>query len=115
MERVNTDIIIGTMKSWVEERQPISPSKWIDASAKLNIFLGDENNKLYDLEHILANKKFDLLMDPDMKVNKANAIIEATEEYRDYRKQNAKIKQIQEFIRIAKKQATLASEEIKSY
>jgi len=101
------------MTGWVAEKQPISPSRWVDAAAKLNLFIGDENNRLYDLESELAKKKLPLL--EEMTVAKANATIEATEEYKEYRKQGAYIKQIQEFVRIAKKQATMSEMEFKGY
>ncbi|MHA1401636.1 MAG: hypothetical protein ACTSQE_14900 [Candidatus Heimdallarchaeaceae archaeon] len=114
-DKVTTQIIIDTMKSWVEDKEPISPAKYVEAAAKLNVLIGDENDLLYSLEHFLAIKKRDLLSEENMTVAKANSYIEALDEYKEYRIQGARIKQIQEFIRIAKKQATITSEEYKGY
>lgn len=112
---VTTDIIISTMKQWVEDKHPISPTKWIEASAKLNLLIGDENDKLYELESKIAKERAELLSQDKMTVAKANVLIEATDDYKEYRKQNARIKQIQEFVRISKKQATLSDTEFKGY
>jgi len=103
------------MKKCTEDKIPVAPSTWIDAAQKLNIFIGDENDTLYQLEHTVANMKFNILKDPDMTVAKSKAIVEASEDYKQYRIQQARVKQIQEFIRIAKKQATIRDTEFKGY
>lgn len=110
MQVVTTETIINTMKEWVEEKTPISPARWIDAAAKMNVLIGDENDRLYTLESEIAKMRAKLLEQEKMTVAKANAIIEANDMYMQYRKQGAYVKQIQEFIRIAKKQASLQSE-----
>jgi len=95
------------MRGWVEEKKPISPSKWLDAAAKLNVLRGDLDDELYTLEHNLAIEKASLMVQPDTTAAKANIFIESREEYMQSRKLRAKIKQVEEFIRISKKQATL--------
>jgi len=103
--------IIETMKKWVEEKHPIPPSMWIDASLKLNVLRGDLDDKLYDLESELAKQKAELLMRDDMTVAKAESIIRAEDKFKEMRKLNAKIKQLEEFIKISKKRSSLKEEE----
>lgn len=108
---INADTILDTMKKWVEEKHSISPATWLDASAKLNILRGDYDDKYYDLESFLAKEKATLLSNEDMTSAKAESIIKAKDEYKEMRKLGAKIKMLEEFIRIAKSQAKLKNEE----
>lgn len=108
---INADTILDTMKKWVEEKHPISPAQWLDAGAKLNILRGDYDDLYFDLESLLAKEKAQLLSSQEMTSSKAESIIKAKDEYKDMRKLGAKIKMIEEFIRISKKQATLKETE----
>lgn len=111
-----TNIIIKQMDKWITEKVPISPSVWVDMAAKLNIFIGDDNELLYDLESKVARMENDLINEyPEMAVNKITKKVRATDEFNQFRKQEAKVKQIQEFIRIAKKYASIVLDEIKGY
>lgn len=103
--------IIDTLKKWVENKEPISPSRWLDASMKLNLLRGDVDDKYFELESELAKEKARLLSIQDMTVAKAESIIKADDRYREYRKLGGTIKQIEEMIRISKKQATLKENE----
>lgn len=103
--------IIETMKKWVEEKHPIPPHLWLETSLKLNVLRGDVDDKLFELESDLAKLKRKLLSDENMTVAKADAIIRAEEAYKEMRKTNAQIKQIEEFIRISKKFSSLKEEE----
>jgi hypothetical protein len=49
--------IIDTMKKWVEEKRPISPSTYLDAGLKLNILRGDLDDHYFELESELAKQK----------------------------------------------------------
>lgn len=102
------------MTEWVENKHPISPATWVDGAAKLNVLRSPLDDKLYELEHTLAVRKADLMMAEDVTNAKAETIIKASEEYKEMRKLSAKIKQLEEFIRIAKKQATLRDNEYMS-
>lgn len=109
-ELVTTDTILSTMKGWVEEKQAISPSLWIDASAKLVVLMGDESDKLFDLMQKVAQMKADYLTEGDTSAA-AKTKVERTDEYKDMLKQKAKIDRIEEFIRISKIQARLRDQE----
>lgn len=112
-KRTIDSILLG-MKEWVEDKQQVSPQQWVTAAEYLNVLIGDEHNKLYHNQQSVSRMKLALL--PTCKsVAEVKLRIEATDEYRDMKLQEAKIGQINEFIRIAKLQARLKSEEIKNY
>jgi hypothetical protein len=114
MELVTIDTILGALKGWVEQKQPIPPSTWVEAAAKMNILLGDEIAKQYELEQIVAKMRVEHIKNGDT-VAKAEAKIRALDEYKHMKLQEAKVKLIQEQIRLAKKQATITSDEMKGY
>ncbi len=112
---ITTDTILNAMKSWVANKQIQSPSTWLDGALKLNVLIGEEHDKLFELESKVAQRKLEVLEAQNCPVARANLIIEAEPIYKEYRRQKARIDQINEFIKIAKKQATLKSEEMKGY
>jgi len=103
--------IIETMKKWVEEKHPISPATFLNAGLKLNILRGDLDDHYFELESELAKQKATLLGRDEMTVAKADAIIKAEDKYKEMRKAQAQIKQVEEFIRLAKKYSSLKEEE----
>jgi hypothetical protein len=111
---VNTDIIIDYLKEQVENKHPMGPDVWVDAAQKLNVLLSDEHDKLFNLQQQVAKKKLELLKD-SKSVAEARIKTEASEEYREYQLQKAKVDRINEFIRIAKIQARLKSDEMRGY
>lgn len=104
---INAYTIIDTMEKWVRERHPITPSQWLDASAKLNVLRGELDDKYFELESQIASMKKDLLKENSMSVAKADTIIKAEPLHLEMRKLGGSIKRIEEFIKIAKKQSTL--------
>ena len=54
-------------------------------------------------------------MEQGMTAAKAKVYVEATNGYKDYRKQKARIEQVIEFVRIAKVQSRVRSEEFRGY
>ncbi len=113
-EIVTTDLILSTLKEWVETKQPIAPHLWIDACSKLNILKGDEVKILFDLQQKVAIRKVALIENGD-SVAKAKAKTDASDEYKFYKIQEAKIEMIDEQIRIAKIQSRVGSDEIRGY
>lgn len=95
------------MAGWVEEKKSIPASLYLDSALKLNILRGDIDDKIYTLEHNLNVEKAELLKSPEMTSAKAEALMKARPEYMELRKLTAKAKQIEEFVRLAKKMATL--------
>lgn len=111
---ITTDLILDTLKEWVEKKMPISPHLWVDAGLKLNMFKSDETAKLYDMQQKVALRKVALIENGD-SVSMAKAKTDASDEYKFYKIQEAKIEMIEEMIRLAKVQARMTNEEIKNY
>ena len=112
-ELITTDTILGTLKSWVETKHPIDAHTWTDACQKLNILIGDEHDKLFVLQQTVAQKKL-MWMETGDSVAGAKLRVEATDEYYQMKKQEARIGQIEEAIRIAKIQARLKDNEYRN-
>lgn len=112
-ELVTTDFILSTIKQWVEEKQPVSPDVWLDASFKLAVLLGDENAKLFNLQEGVAKAKLQRMESGDSAA-KARIAVEASPAYTELCIQKAKIEQIHELIRISKLQARHSFEEFRS-
>jgi hypothetical protein len=113
---VTTDGILEWFKEKIEMKIPIRPDIWVDAAQKLNVLLSDEHDKLYDLEQIVAKMRMDFIDDGEkINVSFAKIKVEATDEYREMRKQKAKIDRIVEQIRIAKIRARMKNDEMRGY
>ena len=110
MEEVTIDKIISWLEEQVREKHPIDPQTWLEAGLKLTLLMGDEHGRLFTLQQIIAQQKTELLK-LDNSVAKVNLMLEATDQYREMRIQEAKIKRIEELVRLSKKYATLANEE----
>src|SRR3990167_1948879 len=114
-ELVTVDSILDYLQSAVENKMPIPPAKWLDASAKLNVLLGAEDEEMYRLKQVVAQKRLDIFNGQQKRnVSAAKIEIEASDEYRTMMRQDARIKRIEEFIRIAKAQARLSEGEWKT-
>ena len=110
---ITTDSILETFKIWVEEKKPIDAHLWIDGAQKLNILIGDEHDKLFDLMQNIAHWKVYYLAQ-NLTVANAKIQVEAKDEYKLMLRQKAKIGQIEEMIRIAKIQARLKDNEYRN-
>lgn len=112
------NITTGTIMDWISEqvetKQPIDPNTFFDAAVKLNVLLGDEQEKLFKLQQECARIKSEKILD-GQSVAMAKALLEASDPYREMLSQKAKIDRIIEFIRLSKLHARLRSEEIKGY
>jgi len=108
MEKVTADTILNWLQEQVETKSVINKDEWLGIAFKLNTLLLNENEIRYDLKQKIAQKRFDIIQNQD-KINKslADAEIETLDEYREMKIQEAKIDQILEFVRIAKKQSEL--------
>ena len=109
---VSTDLILNTLKKWVEEKIPISPHLWVDASLKLTLFLGDENSRLFELQQEVGKLKVGFIQE-GKSVAEAKCLVEASDLFKDFCIQKGKIESIKETIRVAKLQARLSTDEYK--
>lgn len=97
----------------VRSKQPIPPSMWVDAGMQMNVLRAEYDDKLIDMECDLAKKKA-TLMEGDMTSAKAETLIRATDEYREIKKLSALLNRVEELIRLSKKRAQMASDELRN-
>lgn len=106
--------IIDGLERDVREQVPISPQRWVESAQQINILISSEHQKLFDLQQQVAQAKVALIEAGD-SVAKATTKVEALDIFRKANIQKAYITQLEEHIRLAKKMATLASDEMHGY
>jgi phage-related minor tail protein len=111
---MNATEIISYLTTAAEEKQVLSADAYLRAARSLVLFLGDEKDKLIELESQVAQMRLNLKnSDSKESVSGIKMVIEASSEYKEARKQKAKIEQIIEWVRLAKAGARLAEEEMR--
>lgn len=105
--------IMETLERWAREKRPISAQEWMDAASKLNVLLQGEQELKFTMENSLAKMKAELLTNGQTSAA-AKTYIEASEGWLLYKKQSSFVDRVLETIRIAKKNATLASDLMRS-
>lgn len=105
---------IERLQDWVRDGLPIAPGLWIDEAMRLLAFYGTESDRLVDMEIVKNRVKWDYKTDNDCSDAQAESYVRTTDEYSAWRKQEQTVKQLDEYIKLAKKRATLASEELRS-
>lgn len=105
--------ILDRLQGWANAGIPVSPGMWIDEVFKLLAFVGSENDKLADLETKVALAKWDYKFSHKCSDAEAESYKRTLDIYNEMHKQEALVKLLDEYIRTAKKRATLASDEIK--
>lgn len=113
-EKVTADSIILWLSEQVAEKQILSPHIWMDAAQKLTVLLGDEHDKLFELQQEVNLRKSTLMASGDTAA-RAKIMVEATDVYKEYCRQKAKIGRIEEMIRVSKIQARMKDNEQSSY
>lgn len=107
---VSTDTILEWLQDQVEQKLPIAPHLWLDASMKLLALLGGEHDKLFALQRAVAQEKLAAIEAGD-SVAKAKVKVETTDTFVKMKQQEAKIGRIEEMIRLAKIQSRLKDNE----
>ena len=110
----SVDSIMEYFEKAVKEKRILSPTEWVEGASYANVLIGDETDKLSDLQQSLNILKRDYIEEYGT-VAKAKVYAETTDEYKEYCKQKAKIDRVIEFIRISKLQARLRNDEAKNY
>lgn len=117
LKPMNETRSIETVLKWLRDsttsKEVIQPSQFVEAGLYMNILIGEEHEKLSLLKQQVAKIKLELLPQHD-KVNKVELIVEASDIYRQMKNQEAKLKMIDEHIKIAKLFGRLKSEELKN-
>ena len=110
---MNSTEIIKYLTNAAENKQILSAEDYLRAARSLVLFLGDEKDKLIELESKVSKMKLNLKQTTQEKVTSINLIVEASDEYKEAKKQRAKVEQIIDFVRLAKSYARLAEEEMR--
>ena|SRR3990167_1780693 len=107
-EKVTSDLILDYLKSLVESKKVVPREEWLNCAFKLNLLRLDESKLLNQMRQTVAIKKHEIMKTQEKRnVAAADVEIEASEEYRFMRDQEAKLDVVEEFVRIAKKNADL--------
>lgn len=104
MEKVNSTLILNTLKTMVESKKMIPKEEWLNVAFKLNLLRIDEAQLLNRMKQVVAQKKVELVKAQDKKnISAAELEVSATDEYRLMRDQEDLIYSIEQFVMIAKK------------
>lgn len=106
--KITATYIFNKMQEFVEQKIPVSREAWMEVAFKLDILRIDEA-KLYNTMRQSVAKMKNEIYDAQEKKNVAavEMKIEASDEYRLMRDQEALIYSIDEMIRVAKKSADI--------
>lgn len=107
------DSLISYFNNAVTEQLPLSPASWVEAAQYIVVLIEGEHKKLFLLQQEVAKEKVRFIEAGD-SVAMAKAKVEATDPYREYLTQKARIEQLWEFVRTAKLRARLEQESFKN-
>lgn len=109
---VSIDIILNQLEEWVTNKTPITAHVWLDAAQKITTLLGHEHEELWLMAQNVAKMRLEARK-TSKTVADANLVIDASDEYMKLKIKEAKIKRVEEMVRLAKKQAMLADTEMR--
>lgn len=102
----NIDNLITKVKNYLATGGKVSSmgtERWEDFGLSLGMCLGDEHDKLTDLEQEVAQMKLAELQKQEKRnVSEAELIVSATDKYKEMRRQKLKVEQVEELIRLIK-------------
>lgn len=101
------------LEEMVKEKKFLSAHDWVNTAQKLNVLLGDEQDKLFDMEQKIAQIK-NVCINAGKNVSQCKVMCETTDTYKEMKKQKALIGRVEETIRIAKYQAKLKDNEYRN-
>lgn len=106
--KISSDTILNSLKELVESKKIIPREVWLECAFKLNLLRIDEAKLYNKMRQAVAQKKLEILKGQDKKnVAAADVEVEASDEYRFARDQEDKLYSLDEFVRIAKKNADI--------
>jgi hypothetical protein len=111
MEKTTIKSILQEMKTVVENKEIRSPSDWMDWAINLNILWQDLKDEMTKYEMMYKSEIVDKI-EAGKKISEATFIVEArSDNYRMYRYLEGRDKLIFEFIKLAKKKASVNDRE----
>lgn len=115
LDGLNTvDSILDKLEEIAREKTPIRPVTWIDGAIKLIALSGDEHDRLITLHSEVSKAKAGY-MEQGQTASYAKVKVEASEKFKEYCLQKAKIDRVNEMIRISKVRGRLAQDEMESW
>lgn len=105
--------VIDTFQDWVMSSKVISPDLWMDGALKLNVLLGNEYDLIAELEQRCAIIEGEQLAQGFTSA-RAKTELKKKPEWLNLQKQKGKIRQVEEFIRLAKKHAQIVSDQMRN-
>lgn len=110
-ELITTDSILSWLTNQVKHKKPISPEQYLEAGTRLNLLKSDENDRLIEIEHELAVIRSNLVSQGSTSAA-AKTHIEANPLYKEVQQLRAKLKRIDEAVKLAKLAARLKNDEM---
>lgn len=111
MQKIND--ILSVLQDWAENKVPVDPAAYVEAGLKIMSLVGNENDRLFELESEIANVKASLMEEPGMTAAKAKIKAEASPQFLEARKLKAKIETIYEIVRLSKVRSRMGQDEFK--
>jgi hypothetical protein len=106
----NANTILASIEEAREKGTIWDAYTWLECAQSLEAFTSQETDILLDYGQKIAQLKV-TIMDSGKSAAYAKIVMEASEEYKLYYRQKAKLDRIQETIRIAKHMARIKNEE----
>lgn len=108
MEKITARTITNALANAFSNKVNVSKDKLLDGAMKLSVLALDEVAILTQMEQDIAKKKVAMLEAQDKRnVSEVELRIEATDEYRDMKRQKAFVDAIEEMIHTARLSAKL--------
>ena len=103
-ELVTLNSIWGYFEKAIEDKQVLSPGVWLDGATKLNVLLLDQQDKVTEMENLLA-----IMVEKEQNngasYTRAKNIVMTKREWVETEKLKNKVKRVEELIRILKKRS----------
>ena len=104
MSKLTTDEILETLKVLVESRKIIPRDEWLRIAFQLNLLEIDEKKLFNQMRQAVAKKKLEIYSKQEKRsVAACDLEVEASDEFKFMRDQEAKIEAISQFVMISKK------------
>lgn len=107
-EPVTINTIMNQFETWVQGKNPIPPSLWLDGAIKMAALMGNLDDELIEAK-MAVNRSIAAKVESGDSVAKATILTEAEEIQGEYLKKKAKREQVEQFIMLAKKRCSLQS------
>ena len=109
----NSRSIIEYFTKETKEGKVIDHHEWMQAAKMLSVLIGTEREHLFELQQIVAKIEYQMV-ETGATSAKAREYVKTRMEWLDAKKQESFVKQIDEFIKIAKLHARLSQSDFQN-